>query len=210
MTERFYCYRKLYILKKQLKRLISYQSNKKCSLYWCSIVQINSHSGTVVSFDLNKKFWPPEEVSLHLLSSLAVLSALSEGLPPVLRNPRPLYQPHNQPKSPSNTHFSKSPDKWACLHYCVLLSPLSVSMSGMTSLDQKKGEVCLEVAACLKVAVTTASSIPREGEVEAYHSEKLLKQKKRVVALGSRAWWVNKLTRIHVRHLRPVPVFSHY
>lgn len=138
MTERFYCYRKLYILKKQLKRLISYQSNKKCSLYWCSIVQINSHSGTVVSFDLNKKFWPPEEVSLHLLSSLAVLSALSEGLPPVLRNPRPLYQPHNQPKSPSNTHFSKSPDKWACLHYCVLLSPLSVSMSGMTSLDQKK------------------------------------------------------------------------
>ena len=45
------------------------------------------------------------------------------------------------------------------------------------------------------VAVTTASSVPREGELESYHSEKLLKRererekkkRKHVAALGSRA-----------------------
>lgn len=51
----------------------------------------------------------------------------------------------------------------------------------MTSLDVKS--VCVRV--CLVemvdrpvVAVTAASSVPREGEPESYHSEKLLKRKR--------------------------------
>lgn len=190
--------------------MISYQSSKKCSLNWCSIVQINSQSGTVVSFDLNKKFWPPEEVSLHLLSSLAVLSALSEGLP-LCSGTQDLFISPTTSQSPLQTPIS--PKVQISERVCIIVSCCRLCLSPCLEWHhstKKKGEVCLEVVACLKVAVTTASSIPREGEVEAYHSEKLLKQKKRVVALGSRVWWVNKLTRIHVRHLRPVPVFSHY
>lgn len=72
-------------------------------------------------------------------------------------------------------------------------------MRQMTSVEPKGGSRSGDGGRPV-FGVPTASSIPGDRDPEAYRSEKLLKKrkKKRVQALESRAWWVNKLTRIHL------------
>lgn len=130
---------------------------------------------------------------------LSVLSALNKGADIFLCSPHPCSPlsapPHTfcPTTAPPPTTTPPPPPKkhwcppcllisvYACVCLLCVLCPAvaPVCLHASNDITGPKGEVCLEVVGCLGVAVATASSIPWEGEMEAYHSEKLLKERKK-------------------------------